>query len=380
MRVSIELQPCLKNKSGIGVYTYELTKRLQNSSDIEFEGNIFNFFNRNYIERDIEGLDIKKNICSLFPYGVYRRIWSYAPIKYNFLFRRNADIYQFFNFVIPPNISGKVITTIHDLTYILYPNTMDTSNRKRLEKDMKSTVKRADYIITISESSKRDIIKYLDVDESKIQVIYPGVDEVYKRTLNSDEITTVKNKYNIHGKYLLYLGTLEPRKNIETIVRAYNCFKKSDKDNIKLVLAGKKGWLYESIFKLVKEFNIEDNVIFTDYIDDMDKAPLYQGAEVFLFPSLYEGFGIPVIEAMASRIPVITSNSSSLPEAAGDAAIITEPLDYKKISNSIERILNENGLREKMINEGIKQASKFSWDSSAQKLKNIYYDLYYDRI
>ena len=201
-----------------------------------------------------------------------------------------------------------------------------------------------------------------------------------KETLNSDEITTVKNKYNIHGKYLLYLGTLEPRKNIETIIRAYNCFKKSDKDNIKLVLAGKKGWLYESIFKLVKEFDIEDSVIFTDYIDDMDKAPLYQGAEMFLFPSLYEGFGMPVIEAMASRIPVITSNSSSLPEVAGEAAIITDPLDYKKISNSIERILNENGLREKMVNEGIKQASKFSWDLSAEKLKNIYYDLYYDRI
>ena len=372
MKVSIELQPCLKNKSGIGVYTYELTKRLQNFKDIEFEGNIFNFFNRNYIERDIEGLDIKKNICSLFPYGVYRRIWSYAPIKYNFLFRRNADIYQFFNFVIPPNISGKVITTIHDLTYILYPNTMDTSNRKRLEKDMKSTVKRADYIITISESSKRDIVKYLDVDENKIQVIYPGVDEVYKKVLNSDEITTVKKKYNIDGKYLLYLGTLEPRKNIETIIKAYNCFKRFDKDNIKLVLAGKKGWLYESIFKLVKEFNIEDKVIFTDYIDDMDKAPLYQGAEMFLFPSLYEGFGIPVIEAMASRIPVITSNSSSLPEVAGEAAIITDPLDYKKISNSIERILNENGLREKMVNEGIKQASKFSWDSSAEKTEIKY--------
>ena len=323
MKVSIELQPCLKSKSGIGVYTYELTKRLQNFRDIEFEGNIFNFFNRNYIEKDIEGIDIKKNICSLFPYGVYRRIWSYAPIKYNFLFRRNADIYQFFNFVIPPNIPGKVITTIHDLTYILYPNTMDTSNRKRLEKDMKSTVKRADYIITISESSKRDIIKYLDVEENKIQVIYPGVDEIYGKVLNNDEITTVKKKYEIDGKYLLYLGTLEPRKNIETIVRAYDLFNKSNKDNIKLVLAGKKGWLYDSIFKLVKEFGIENNVIFTDYIDDEDKPPLYQGAEVFLFPSLYEGFGIPVIEAMASRTPVITSNSSSLPEVSGEAAIIT---------------------------------------------------------
>lgn len=380
MKVSIELQPCLKNKSGIGVYTYELTRRLQNISDIQIEGNIFNFLNRNDIKSDIEGLNIKKNTCSLFPYGVYRRMWRYIPIKYNFLFRRNIDIYQFFNFVIPPKISGKVITTIHDLTYILYPNTMDVSNKKRLEKDMHSTVKRADYIITISENSKIDIIKHLHIDENKIEVIYPGVDEEYKKLLSSDEITAVKNKYNINGKYLLYLGTLEPRKNIETIIRAYNCFKKANKSDIKLVLAGKKGWLYDSIFKLVKEFGLEKDVIFTDYIDDMDKAPLYQGAEIFLFPSLYEGFGMPVIEAMASRTPVITSNSSSLPEVAGKAAIITDPLDYKGISNFIKRILNEYELREKMISEGISQANKFSWDSSAEKLKNIYYDLYYDRI
>ncbi|MFT5874314.1 MAG: glycosyltransferase involved in cell wall biosynthesis [Clostridium sp.] len=380
MKVSIELQPCLKNKSGIGVYTYELTKRLQSFTDIEFEGNIFNFFNRNYIERDICGLDIKKNICSVFPYAVYRRIWSYVPIKYNFIFRRNVDIYQFFNFVIPPNISGKVITTIHDLTYILYPDTMETSNRKRLEKDMKLTVKRADYIITISESSRKDIIKHLHIDENKIQVIYPGVDEAYKMVLNGDEITTVKKRYNIDGKYLLYLGTLEPRKNIETIIKAYNLFDKSNNENIELVLAGKKGWLYDSIFKLIKELGIEDKVIFTDYVDEIDKSALYQGAEMFLFPSLYEGFGMPVIEAMASRTPVITSNSSSLPEVAGEAAFIIDPLDYIKMSKYIELILNDNKLREKMISEGINQANKFCWDLSAEKLKNIYYDLYYDEI
>lgn len=380
MKVSIELQPCLKNKSGIGIYTYELTKRLQNFGDIEFEGNIFNFLNRNNIEKDIEGLNIKKNVCTLFPYGIYRKIWRHVPIKYNFLFRKKTDIYQFFNFIVPPNISGKVITTIHDLTYILYPDTMDENNRRSLEQDMFHTVRNADYIITISENSRKDIVEHLGVKESKIQVIYPGVDEVYKKVSSSEEINAVKKKYNITGKYLLYLGTLEPRKNIETIIRAYNRFQKYHKEDIKLVLAGKKGWLYESIFKLVKDFGIENEVIFTDYIADGDKGPLYQGAEIFLFPSLYEGFGIPVIEAMASRVPVITSNSSSLPEVAGNAAIITEPLDYKKISASIERILNEDGLREKMINEGIKQAEKFNWDSSAEKLKNIYYDLYYDRI
>lgn len=380
MKVSIELEPCLKNKSGIGVYTYELTKRLQSSKEIMFTGDIFNFLNRNSIPTDIEKLHIKKSICKLFPYAIYRRIWRYLPIKYNFLFEENADIYHFFNFIVPPKISGKVITTIHDLTYILYPETISGNSRRRLEKDMRHTIRQSDFIITVSKNSKREIIKYLNIDERKIAVVYNGVDEVYKKVLSSEEISAAKKKYNIPGKYLLYLGTLEPRKNIETIIKAYNCFKKSHKEEIKLVLAGKKGWLYESIFKLVKDFGIENEVIFTDYIDDADKAPLYQGAEIFLFPSLYEGFGIPVIEAMASRIPVITSNSSSLPEVAGNAAIMTDPLDYEKISDSIELILNEEGLREKMINEGIKQADKFNWDSSAEKLKNIYYDLYRSKI
>ena len=257
---------------------------------------------------------------------------------------------------------------------------MKAKRRKRLENDMKKTVNRADYIITVSECSKRDIIKYLKVDESKIQVIYNGVDEVYKKILNHEIIDAAKKKYNIDGKYLLYLGTLEPRKNIETIIKAYNLFNKCNNENIKLVLAGKKGWLYDDIFKLIKEFRIEDKVIFTDYVDDDDKPALYQGAEIFLFPSLYEGFGIPVVEAMASGTPVITSNSSSLPEVAGEAAIITDPMDYKEISRSIERILNDSELRENMINEGIKQADKFNWDESAEKLKKLYYDLYYDRI
>lgn len=380
MKVSIELQPCLKNKSGIGVYTYELTKRLENFKDIKFQGNIFNFFNRNNIEQDIPDLTLTKNICSLFPYSIYRRIWRFMPIKYNVLFRNDADIYQFFNFIVPTNISGKVITTIHDLTYILHPETMDKKNRERLKKDMVNTVKRADYILTISENSKSDIIKYLNIPDYKITVIYPGVDDIYKQVLDEKHIEKIKRKYNIIGRYLLYLGTLEPRKNIETIIKSYNDFIKSSDEDIKLVLAGKKGWLYDSIFNLVSEYGLENDVIFTDYVDDSDKPALYQGAEIFLFPSLYEGFGIPVAEAMASRTPVITSNSSSLPEVAGDSAIMTEPLDYIKISESIKKILTDSNIRQNMIENGIRQVERFNWDDSAEKLRKIYIDLYNEQI
>ena len=160
MRVSLELQPCLKNKSGIGIYTYELAKLLQKNKDIELSGEIFNFLNRNDISKDIEGLNMPIKLCTLFPYGVYRRIWNMIPINYNKLFNSNADIYHFFNFIVPPRIKGKVITTIHDMTYVLYPETMDKRNLKRIKDDIVYSVERSDKIITVSESSKRDIIKY----------------------------------------------------------------------------------------------------------------------------------------------------------------------------------------------------------------------------
>ena len=374
MKLGLELQPCLKNKSGIGIYTYELTKRLQQYKEIELNGHIFNFLNRNDISKDLDGIDIEKNICSLFPYGIYRRIWHYTPIKYNWLFRDNADIYHFFNFIVPPRIKGKVITTIHDMTYELYPETMDKRNLKRIKDDIQYSVDRSDKIITVSESSKNDIIKFLNVDESKIEIVYNGVDyNKFNKSYTEEIKLRVRKKYNLPQDYILYMGTLEPRKNIDSIIEAFALLKKQEGfDNIKLVIAGKKGWLFESIFDLVNKLNLKDQVVFTDYVDEIDKTIIYNMAELFVFPSLYEGFGIPVLEAMASSVPVITSNSSSLPEVAGDSAVLVEAKDIKGISESMNRILSDSNLRKDMIEKGHVQAKKFTWEASAEKLYNIY--------
>lgn len=336
MQVSIELQPCLKNRSGIGIYTYELTKRLQEFEDIKFQGNLFNFFYRNNIEEDIPELSLNKNICSLFPYSIYRRVWRWVPIKYNSLFKNDADIYHFFNFIVPPRVKGKVITTVYDMTYKLYPETMDKRNLKRLNDDMEYSVNRADKIITITESSKNDIVKFLNVDHSKIEIVSCGVDyNNFNRTFSDNEKSIVRDKYNLPHNYILYMGTLEPRKNIESIVKAFSLFIAKNvlsNNNIKLVIAGKKGWMFESIFNIVSKLNLNDHVIFTDYVDEIDKPIIYNMAKLFVFPSLYEGFGIPVLEAMASSVPVITSNVSSLPEVSGEAAILVEPKDIKGIA------------------------------------------------
>lgn len=374
MKVSLELQSCLKDKSGIGVFTYELAKRLQYSSDIQLEGNLFTYHSIENIQRCMPDLQIKIDICSILPYSIYRRIWHYVPIAYNCIFDNNVDIYHFFNYIVPPRIKGKVITTIHDMTHELYPETMNKRNLKRIKNDINYSIDRADKIITVSESSKNDIIKFLNVDESKIEIVSNGVDyEKFNKFYTEDIKLRVRNKYNLPQNYILYMGTLEPRKNIDSIVEAFSLLKKKkDFDNMKLVIAGKKGWLFENIFDLVNKLDLKEQVIFTDYVDERDKPIIYNIAKLFVFPSIYEGFGIPVLEAMASSVPVITSNVSSLPEVAGDAAVLVNPKDIEDITKNMIEILSNNDFKNELVRKGHIQAQKFTWEDSAEKLYNVY--------
>lgn len=272
MKISIELQPCLKNKSGIGVYTYNIAKNLKKLKGIEFYGEIFSFLGKDKLDENYKEIGIKLKLCKLFPYGVYRRIWNVLPVGYNTLLNSHSDIYHFFDYIVPPRIEGKVITTIHDMTYVLYPEMVEKKTMERIKKDINYSVNRADKIITVSESSKKDIIKFLGVDETKIEVVYNGVE--YERFCNSytkEQQFKVKSKYNLPDKYILYMGTLEPRKNIESIISAFSILISNNNiysDEIKLVIAGKKGWLYESIFNQVQKLSLEDKVIFTDYIEE----------------------------------------------------------------------------------------------------------------
>ena len=376
MKVAIELQPCLKNRSGIGVYTYELSKRLQVYKDLELTGDIFNFIERNDLTKDLKGLNFNQEICKLFPYGVYRRVWHYLPIKYNYLFKRQSQLTHFFNFIVPPRIEGQVINTIYDLTFKFYPETMDKRNLKRLEKDIAYSIERADHIITISECSKKDMIEHLGIEADKIDIIYPGVDfEHFNRKPSENEVNEVKRRYGLPDNYLLYMGTLEPRKNIPTIIEAFGKLKQRNDEaskRVKLVVAGKKGWLFEEIFNKVSTLGLEQEVVFTDYVREEDKAIIYHLARAFVFPSVYEGFGIPVVEAMAASVPVITSNTSSLPEVAGEAAILVEPNDASQITEAMYRLIKDEVYHAQLVHKGLVQAKKFNWDSSAMKLKAVY--------
>jgi len=254
------------------------------------------------------------------------------------------------------------IVTITDLGYLKFPEQLRKKDLLQLKLWTAYSLKVADHIIAISEFTKQDILDNYQIDKSKISVIYPGYDRnVFNVSHKKKNAKHVLRKYNIDTPYLLFLGALKPSKNLERLIEAFNQFRK---DNMKLVIAGKKGWLYESIFEIVKKLSLENKVIFTDFVSDEDKPLLMSQAEAFLLPSLYEGFGIPVVESMACGVPVLVSNQGSLPEVVGNAGVIINPYEVQSIANGIKKTIKG---REKLIQNGLKRVSLFNWDISAKK-------------
>ncbi|PIN89775.1 glycosyltransferase family 1 protein [Candidatus Pacearchaeota archaeon CG10_big_fil_rev_8_21_14_0_10_32_14] len=262
----------------------------------------------------------------------------------------------------------KKILSILDLSQIIYPE-----NTTRLgsiySKLLPSVCKRSDFIITISESTKNDLMKYYDIPPSKIKVIYLGADENYK-VLPKTKINFIYDKYKIPKDYILYVGTLEPRKNIPNLLRAYAKIKSDI--NHKLVITGKKGWKYKEIYDTIDELKLENDVIFTGYVEEEDLPSIYNGASLFVYPSYYEGFGLPPLEAMSCGCPVITSNTSSIPEVVGDAGIMINPNDVDELAKQIKRVLSDKKLRENMKQKGLKQSKKFSWEKCAREHLEVY--------
>lgn len=368
MKVALELQPCSGLRSGVGMFAYELASRLKPTPDLEFEGNLFNFMNREHSKDALASIGMPVRICSGMSYGVYRRIWSRFSVPYNWLFPDRADVTHFFNYIVPPKVEGRVIDTIHDMAYLLFPETLDPKNLRRLTKDIDYSIERSDILVTVSESTKKDLIRLLHVPESKVRVIYNGV-QAKESTL---PFSKLQSRFGLTQPYILYVGNLEPRKNIGRLIRAYAKLKREANLPHRLVLAGQKGWMYDDIFHTVSSEGLEDDVLFTGYASEADKAALYRYASVFAYPSLYEGFGIPIVEAMAAGVPVVCSCTSSMPEVAGDAALLVNPGDTDAIAEAIYRLLTDEALRNSKIALGKVQAAKFSWNKSADNLISLY--------
>lgn len=367
MNVALELQPCCGNRSGIGTYTYELNKRLRSENGLEFAGNVFNFLGHDDNTDALSGIEMPVRVQKSMPYGVYRRIWHTVPFSYNTLFPA-ADLNVFFNFIVPPRVKGKVITVVYDMTYLRFPETMDESNLRRIQRDIGYSVARSDKIVTISAFSKSEIHELLHVPEEKIEVVYsaPSV------TSKSADFQVVQERLNIKNPYLLYVGTIEPRKNLVRLIHAFDRLKKEKHIPHQLVLAGGGGWKTEEIHQAAEAVQFAGEVRFTGYLSSEEKNALYLNADAMVFPSLYEGFGMPPLEAMLFECPVICSDAASLPEIVGEAAELVDPLDVQAIADGIWRVLSDRTYRNSLIAKGTRQAVQFSWERSAEKMIQIY--------
>lgn len=378
MKIALDVQSLFEEKkTGIGWTVKMMTENLLKDKRNDFYLNYFSF--RNHVEKQ-KRLECYQQdnttiaCCKWMPLGIYRRIWKWLPLPYSMFFRETPDITQFFNYVIPPGAKGIKSVYIYDMVYKACPETMEATTRTYMEKEMERSCRRADLIITISEFSKNEIIKYMNVNPDKIAVVPCGIDHaVFHDKIKEEAVKLVKEIYHLGEQYFLYLGTLEPRKNIPLIIRAYHeLYKRKGSSIPKLVLAGKRGWGYDEIFALIQKLNLQDMVLFPGYVSEADKPAMLRGAVCFLFPSLYEGFGIPPLEAMACGTPVIVSDAASLPEVVGEGGIQVACDDYEAMSSYMERLSTDAEYREQWSKAGVEQAAKFSWEKSAEILADAY--------
>lgn len=271
---------------------------------------------------------------------------------------------------------SKLIVTMHDLSFERYPETFSWKRRLwHMFINPKKICRRADRIIAVSESTKNDVTKIYNIDESKINVVYSGIVEKFRvLDRNNEGLIKVKEKCGLPYKFILYLGTIEPRKNIVGIVRAYGELQKWAKEKKqeellkhKLIIAGSRGWLSGKIFKEISKSEHKEDIGVLNFIEEEDKEFILNLSSLFVYPSLFEGFGFPPLEAMACGVPVIASNNSSLPEVVGSGGVLIDPDKPDEIFHAMKEILSESDLRENFVAKGLAQAGKFNWKKAAEE-------------
>lgn len=372
MRIGLDARLAFYDKTGIGRYTRALLTYLPAVSTDQ--DHYFLFCDRQPFVNPWS--DPRLNIVPI-P-RKQRILWTNFSLP-PLLKTKQIDLYHgVCNFELPVRKVCPYVVTIHDLIPLFFPKLVPKKHLILFRILMRWVARIADKIITDSYSSKKDILNRLGVPEEKIQVIYLAHHPDYHPIPDRHKIESILAKHHLNGKYLLFTGVLEPKKNLLRLIEAFHLLKTQinpDKD-LKLVLVGGRGWGYaganENLSRLIERRELKEEVIFTGYVPDEDLPYLYNGAELFVFPSLYEGFGLPVLEAMACGIPVVTSKVSSLPEIVGEAGKLVDPYDPRNIAEGISEVLTNQTLRQSMIEKGLQRAHLFSWQRTAAETLAVY--------
>jgi glycosyltransferase involved in cell wall biosynthesis len=284
-----------------------------------------------------------------------------------------ADIFHSPDFTLPPLLRARSVLTVHDLTFLHYPEHAPRGLVDYLSQVVPRSVRRANVVVADSESTRRDLIERWGTAPEKVRVVYAGVSADFSPVADPAKRAEVCSRYGIRAPFILTVGTLQPRKNHLRLVQAFSRLQMGGAHpDLTLAIAGGSGWQYDQVRAEVARLGPTERVRFAGFVQDADLPALYSSASVLAFPSLYEGFGLPVLEAMACGTPVVCSSASSLPEVAGDAALMVDPADTQALADAIDRALSDTGLREGMSRRGLAQAARFTWAAAAGSLLDAY--------
>jgi glycosyltransferase involved in cell wall biosynthesis len=364
MRIGIEITPLTAAPTGVGYYVRHLLEALlsqQNSP--EYVG-----FASGLHPPNLSGLLLKYR-CLPIPTRLLYKCWEHTGLPCVDKFLGGVDVYHAVNYVLPPVKKAKRILSIHDLCFLRHPEWASPKIVGPFQRTIRKHAHEADKVIACSESTKKEIVALLELPADRIRVIYDAADALFQPVEPELAQKQTADALNITFPYMLFVGTREPRKNLGGLLKAFS------KANIPhhLVIAGGSGWNSSELQEQVTRLNLEDKVHFTGYIHDRTLFPaLYSAATAFVFPSWYEGFGLPVLEAMACGCPVIASNATSMPEVGGDAVLYAIPEDTDAWTKTLEQVSGDDGLRESMGQKGLEQANRFSWQRCAEETFDCY--------
>jgi len=368
LKIAINTRFLIKDRlEGIGWYTYEVAKNMaiMNPQD-EF---LFLFdrpFSKDFIfAENVKGVHIPPPAR----HPLLFKIWLDYSIKYV------LDKYQPDIFLSPDNFcslryKGKTILVIHDLAYLHFPDQIPPIHLNYYSKYMPRFIERADIIISISEATKRDIIRLAPEAAGKVKVVHNGVRTAFA-PISKESQDEVKQQYSNGKNYFLFIGALHPRKNVGRIIQAFNSFKMSERSDVKLLLCGRFAWHYESIEKLMQTSPYHADIIHVNHVTSHEILKLVGGASALLYPSLFEGFGLPILEGFRAEVPVITSNISAMPEVADDAALLVDPFNIEAIANAMRQIYSDHILASELILRGRERVKHFSWKATAKEIYDI---------
>jgi len=371
MTIYVDVSSAVHAKAGIGRYAGSLARALVAREPDRFAL----FYNRTGSTLPPEGLESVPARTVRAGYKPWRMaVWmgQLAGIGYNWLVP-GAELFHATEHLLPPLRDVPTVLTVHDMIFKLFPEHQKRLNYWYLNATMPLYCRRADAIITVSESSKRDMVAHYGLAPDRVIVIYEAAAPEFVPA-TPDAQDEVRSRYGLPVRYLIHVGTIEPRKNLTRLVEALERLRE-DGLTIPLVVVGGKGWLYGEFFRRLEQSDVCDSVIFPGYVPSADLPAIYSAASVAVVPSVYEGFGLPVLEAMACGTPVVSSHSSSLPEMGGEAARYFDPYDVEAMADAISDVWLDGQLQGEMRERGLTQAAKFSWERAAEETWSVYQEL-----